>query len=308
MQPDDDEAAALEFASTHAVLLSEDLLHQQLWRWLDADAKAALRVVSKGTRSLVDGAVQVVASPSSGASAIDLASALLRWPAVRDLTLLNVSDAASLAPLSTASLARLTSLTVREEVTDTAWDIPAPSSSMAATLRVVNISDCYHLRSIDFVRSCVQLRCLWMPSCHSVTDLSPLEACSQTLEELWMAHSGGIVSLAPLAACTKLCKLDLRGCHSMLTNQVECLTCTQLADPATVKLEGLVHELLPSMPPSWQGAAARELGALAANGAQNQAEIAAAGAIPALERLLNSGPPFVRAAAALALRSLGAGA
>jgi hypothetical protein len=104
----------IEFASAHAVLLSEDLFCQQLWRWLDADAKAALRVVSKGMRSLVDGAVQVVASPSSGASANDLRSALLRWPAVRDLTLLNVIDTTDLSPLSTATIAGLTSLTVRE--------------------------------------------------------------------------------------------------------------------------------------------------------------------------------------------------
>ncbi|KAG1656424.1 hypothetical protein FOA52_009639 [Chlamydomonas sp. UWO 241] len=106
----------MEFASAHAVLLSEDLWHQQLWRWLDADATATLRVVSKDMRSLVDGAVQVVANPRSGASAIDLASALRRWPAVRDLTLFHVSDATDLAPLSTASLAGLTSLTVRQRV------------------------------------------------------------------------------------------------------------------------------------------------------------------------------------------------
>jgi hypothetical protein len=75
-----------------------------------------MRLVSKGMRSQVDAAVQVVASPSSGASTKDLASALLRWPAVRELTLLNVGDATTLAPLSTASLAGLTSLTVRQEV------------------------------------------------------------------------------------------------------------------------------------------------------------------------------------------------
>ncbi|KAG1679516.1 hypothetical protein FOA52_011117 [Chlamydomonas sp. UWO 241] len=101
---------ALEFASNHAVLLFEDL------RWLDADSKAALRLVCKGARSLVDGAVQVVASSSWGASANDLASALLRWPAIRELTLLNVSSATDLSPLTTATLSGLTSLTVRETV------------------------------------------------------------------------------------------------------------------------------------------------------------------------------------------------
>ncbi|KAG1668762.1 hypothetical protein FOA52_006015 [Chlamydomonas sp. UWO 241] len=65
-------------------------------------------------RSLVVVAVQVVASPGSGASANDLQSALLRWPHVVDLTLLNVGSASDLAPLSTATLAGLTSLTVRQ--------------------------------------------------------------------------------------------------------------------------------------------------------------------------------------------------
>jgi hypothetical protein len=61
-----DEAAALESASAHAVLFSEDRGASRMW--LDPDAKAALRVVGTGMRSLVDGAVEVV-SPGAGASA-----------------------------------------------------------------------------------------------------------------------------------------------------------------------------------------------------------------------------------------------
>ncbi|KAG1679521.1 hypothetical protein FOA52_011122 [Chlamydomonas sp. UWO 241] len=154
-----EEAAAIDSVSVHAVLLCEDLVRQQLWRWLDADSKTALRLVCKVMRSLVDGAVQVVASPSSGASAPDLAAALRRWPAVRDLTLLNVSGATDLSPLSTATLAGLTSLTVREELPHpgAAWDMPAPSLSVAATLRAIDISGCHKLRSIDFICNCVQV-------------------------------------------------------------------------------------------------------------------------------------------------------
>jgi hypothetical protein len=110
----EEDEAALESASAHAVLFSQDLWRQHLWRLLDPESKAALRLVSKGMRSQVDAAVEVVASPSHGASANQLRSALLRWPAVRELTLLNVRDAAALAPLSMASLAGLTSLTVRQ--------------------------------------------------------------------------------------------------------------------------------------------------------------------------------------------------
>jgi hypothetical protein len=58
------------------------------------------------------------------------------------------------------------------------------SSAVAAKLRVLDVSGCGNLRSIDVVRSCVKLRCLWMPGCFSVSDLSPLAACSETLEEL----------------------------------------------------------------------------------------------------------------------------
>jgi hypothetical protein len=107
------EAAAHASATSHAVLFSEDLLSQQLWRWLDIDSKRALRCVNKRMRSQVDGAVQVVVSPACGASPNELASALLRWPAVVDLTLINVGRASDLAPLSTASLAGLRSLAVR---------------------------------------------------------------------------------------------------------------------------------------------------------------------------------------------------
>jgi hypothetical protein len=138
------------------------------------------------------------------------------------------------------------------------------SSNVGATLLVLDISGCVMLRSIDVVLSCVQLRCLWMPGCVSVLDLSPLGGCSETLEELWMAGNGRVRSLAPLKVCTKLRKLDLRGCRSALLNQVEGLqvACSQLAAPSSVELEGLVHELQPSIPPGMQARAARVLAKL----------------------------------------------
>jgi hypothetical protein len=103
----------------HAVLLSPDLFGE-LFPWLDRTSKAALRCVSRAMRSQVDGSIKVVASPASGFSPDSLTAALVRWPAVRDLTLLAVTGAASwhaqasLQPLATASLAGLTSLTVRQ--------------------------------------------------------------------------------------------------------------------------------------------------------------------------------------------------
>jgi hypothetical protein len=100
-------------AAYHAVLMSPDLFGE-LFPWLDRASKAALRSVSVAMRSQVDGSIKVVASPASGCSADSLSAALVCWPAVRDLTLLAVSDASELQPLATSSLAGLTSLTVRQ--------------------------------------------------------------------------------------------------------------------------------------------------------------------------------------------------
>jgi hypothetical protein len=85
--------------------------------------------------------------------------------------------------------------------------MPVLSSTASATLQVLDVSGCQGLRSIDVVRSCVQLRCLWMPCRLTVSDLSPLAACSETLEELWMAENYDIHSLAPLKACTRRTRL-----------------------------------------------------------------------------------------------------
>jgi hypothetical protein len=184
------------------------------------------------------------------------------------------------------------------------------SSAVAAKLRVLDISGCRYLRSIDFVRSCVHLRCLWLPCCFKVSDLSPLAGCSETLEELWMAGSRSVKSLAPLKACTRIRKLDLRACDPELRNQVEDLrlACTQLADPASVKIEGLVHDLQPSIPPYMQANAATALMDVShAGGHEAKDAIAAAGTIPALVQLLASDSPAVRRQAAWALSHLARG-
>jgi hypothetical protein len=140
------------------------------------------------------------------------------------------------------------------------WDMPATlSSSVAAKLRVLDLSGCVDLRSIDIVRCCAQLRCLWMPGCLSVSDLLSLGVCSETLEELWMAGDDQVRSLDPLKACPRLRKLDLRGCLPALKAQVQDLqlSCPHLlAAPPSVEIEGLVHDLQPSIPPDMQEGAA----------------------------------------------------
>jgi hypothetical protein len=162
------------------------------------------------------------------------------------------------------------------------------SSSVAATLRTIDVGDCAGLHCMDFVGNCAQLRCLWMPGLSHVSDLSPLGARSETLEELWMAGNDQIDSLAALKACTKLRKLDLRFCDfdSDHVEDVQ-LACPLLADPESVEIEGLVHDLQPNIPAGIQEATAREVvdkiheGGLAA-----QTAIAAACAVPALVQLL----------------------
>ncbi|KAG1659809.1 hypothetical protein FOA52_002145 [Chlamydomonas sp. UWO 241] len=275
---------------------------------LDRASKVAMRCVSRTMRSLVDASIEALSSPASGFSPDALTAALVRWSGVHDLTLLKVSSTADLVPLATASLSGLTNLTVRQvpppdEDADLAALDMMFSSTVAATLRMIDVGDC-NLHSIDFVRSCVKLRCLWMPGCIRVSDLSPLAACSETLDELWMAASYAVVSLDPLRACTKLRKLDLRGCDEFeLHDQLETLqlTCTQLADPASVEVEGLVHELQPNIPPDTQEGAALVLGDLSVV-PEAQTAIAAAGAIPPLVRLLGRhSPADVHVAAACAL-------
>ncbi|KAG1659812.1 hypothetical protein FOA52_002149 [Chlamydomonas sp. UWO 241] len=279
-----------------AVLFSADLF-TALWPWLDRASKQALRCVNGAMRGQVDASIVVVTSPSSEFSAPQLIHALSKWPGVRDLTLLAVNDDEDLVPLGTSSLAGLTSLTLRQappphvgaEVA--ALDMTL-SNTVEATLHVIDISGCHTLSSLDFVGSCEQLRCLWMPGCVSVSELSPLAACSETLEELWMAADFRVRNLAPLKACTKLHKLDLRGCRPALRNQVEDLqlACTKLADPTSIELECLVHDLQPTIQPVIQANAAMALidmrdapGALTA--------IAAAGAITPLVQLLGHRTP-----------------
>ncbi|KAG1662175.1 hypothetical protein FOA52_006395 [Chlamydomonas sp. UWO 241] len=287
----------------HAVLFSP-YLAPKLLSSLDRARKVALRCVNKAMRSQVDASIKVVASPASGCSPDVLIAALVRWSGMRDLTLLAVRGADDLAPLATASLPGLTSLTVRErpapqdpgaDVTP-ALDMPAFSSSVAATLQVIDVGDCTQLSSINFIRRCVQLRSLWMPGCIGVSDLSPLAACSEMLEELWMSGADSVVSLAALKFCIRLRKLDLRDCNFDFSDQA---TIT-----AAGAIPGLAQLLGPDSPADVQAQAALALGCLAADHAQNQATITAAGAIPALTRLRGAEFLFVRAAATEALRNL----
>ncbi|KAG1675855.1 hypothetical protein FOA52_001512 [Chlamydomonas sp. UWO 241] len=301
------EAAAHATASAHAVFFS--LYHWlELWPWLDRDSKAALRGVSISMRRQVDGSIQVVASPASDFSPDALTSVLLRWPRTTYLTLLNMRGADDLAPLATTTaLARFTSLTVRQAPRASVgvarhWDMLATTlgSSVAATLRVIDLSGCINLGSIDVVRSCAQLRCLWMPGCVCVSDLSPLGACSETLEELWMSRNLALRSLAPLQACLPALNAQVPDLQ---------LSCTQLAAPSSVEVEGLVHDLQTSLLIGMQAYAAQVLAHMLFKEGRLEAHDAfvAAGGIPALVKLLAADVPArVQLEATFALRNLAA--
>ncbi|KAG1671133.1 hypothetical protein FOA52_005385 [Chlamydomonas sp. UWO 241] len=159
----EDAVTDAEAASAHMVIFSEDLFSEAVWPKLDRASKAALRGVCVAMRKLVDGSIKVVSSPASGASAGELARALVRWPRVKDLTLLGVRGGSSLQALSTATLPGLESLTVREAPrvayeSVPAWRMSELSSRVAAALRCIDVSGCSGLTSINAVRSCGQLR------------------------------------------------------------------------------------------------------------------------------------------------------
>jgi hypothetical protein len=231
-------------------------------------------------------------------------TALSQWPGVRDLTLLNVSTVVDLyASLARASLSGLKSLTFREAPVPAciSWGLWL-GSRVAATIEEIDVSYCAHLDSICAVSDCVKLRCLRMPGV-GVVDLSPLAACSETLEELWMADAHKDTSLVPLKACIGLRKLDVRDCAPSLHNQVADLQLA-LADPASVTIEGLVHELQPNIPPDVTMEAADALRELGKQSSDNKVAIFAAGAFPPIVLLLSDVSEDVQFSAARALRSL----
>ncbi|KAG1663328.1 hypothetical protein FOA52_004089 [Chlamydomonas sp. UWO 241] len=144
-----DEAAAAT-ALYHAVLLSLDLW-LVVFPCLDRGSKVALRGVCAALRRQVDGAIQVLTSHAAGFTPHELAAVLVRWPAVKDLTLVLAvgSSASDLAPLATTTLAGLKSLAVRQAYPDEfgagehlpALDM-ALSSSVGASLPVLDQRMC----------------------------------------------------------------------------------------------------------------------------------------------------------------------
>ncbi|KAG1669967.1 hypothetical protein FOA52_016228 [Chlamydomonas sp. UWO 241] len=109
-------------------------------------------------RNQVDGAVQVVVGPRLGANANQLRSVLLRWPGVRDLTLLDVGSASSLAPLSTASLAGLTTLTVRELLgPGSSADVKVAAALALASLSVSHAQNQAAIATAGAIPALVQL-------------------------------------------------------------------------------------------------------------------------------------------------------
>ncbi|KAG1664771.1 hypothetical protein FOA52_013623 [Chlamydomonas sp. UWO 241] len=206
----EEEAAAHATAVAHSVLFSPDQWPQQLLPWMDRASKRALRTTSVAMRRQVDTCIVMM-------------------------------------PLTTTTLAGLESLALGQASIRV---LPMFSSSVSATLQVIDLSWCESLRSIAAVRGCAQLGCLRIFHCFSRSDLSPLAGCNQ-LEKLWMAAAVKVTSLAPLKACPGIRKLDLRGCSRGLHDQVEDLklSCTQLTHPLLVELEGQAPELQPYLSP-----------------------------------------------------------
>ncbi|KAG1678302.1 hypothetical protein FOA52_013923 [Chlamydomonas sp. UWO 241] len=279
-----------------AVLLSNDLF-SAVWVWIsDQDSKRSLRAANQAMRMQVDGAVVELTVPTDADPGEFRQALEVRWPGVKHLVMHITGDGSgldSLAVATTSSLRRMEQLSVRQVVI---WGgggshpLPAFSSNVAATLKVLDIRYCSLFSNIDSVRICAQLTRIQM-DCTNISDLTPLASCTH-LEEVWLAGCYGVRGLAPLMSCPRLRKLDVDACRTEVRNtQFEDLkaACTQLQDPSSMLLEGLVHDLDAGIPNNAQCEAAEALAVFADDGAQNQATIAAAGAIPRLVKLLGPG-------------------
>ncbi|KAG1676912.1 hypothetical protein FOA52_014788 [Chlamydomonas sp. UWO 241] len=199
----DDETLRHTEAVTQGVLCSRDLFFYRSWPLLDPRSRAELGSISHALRAQVYDCFEAITSPQSGFTAHELKSILSKSHDIRGLTLLNVGvDSVAL----TAILQHLTSLTIRQTQAPHAgvWGGLEFSVPLAARLQMIDLSGCVSLSSIDALRSCVKLRCLRMPGCDSVSDLSPLSACSGTLEELNISCCSGLSSIGALRSCLGL--------------------------------------------------------------------------------------------------------
>lgn len=251
------EAERVMTDAVQKVLFSPDL-YSQLWQWLPADSKEAMRQVSVAMRDQVDASVTRV-TIRTPFTACDLSRALTTWKGVNTLFLDDMRDMRALAPLATAQPKKLRSITIHE-VGGLLWPWTLQlGPNLAAQLEVIDVSFCPNLIAIDSVRACVQLRCMRVAWCRPplslrMLSLEPLATCT-ALEEVWMAHTI-VETLDPLRTCVRLRSLDLDGSGSGilggilgdedLADQVANLraACPQLADPATVQLDGLVQDLM----------------------------------------------------------------
>ncbi|KAG1679535.1 hypothetical protein FOA52_011137 [Chlamydomonas sp. UWO 241] len=196
-----------------------------------------------------------------------------------------MAGATDLSPLSTASLAGLTSLTVRQRVPRLGtWDMPAPSSSVAATLRPDS--------SVGVQQAAARaLGAL-------ITEL-PL---ARTFVRTTIAAAGAIPALA------KLLESASPGVQQAATSALLNLAFKHPSNQTAIGAAGAIPLLVKLLGPDTSSyvkdAAVGALRNLCIRHADNRDAFIAAGAMPALEQLLETGSPALQESAEIALDCL----
>ncbi|KAG1664740.1 hypothetical protein FOA52_004748 [Chlamydomonas sp. UWO 241] len=226
---DQEEAASVE--AIQAVQLTSDLfgiLFQQLGALrnsprpvpcrrdlgFNSSAAAALRLVSRGMRDLVDSVVPRLSVPVHKGTGISLESGLLRFAAVlRVLTLYmeHLGDLSEIRDLASVELPCLEKLHFQGPISDSmAWKMPVIHPATAARLREVRLSF-GDLRDIEAIGCCQALRLLSLPRCNELCDLGCLRSCRQ-LQRLHLFECYELVDLGDLRKCSNLTAFSICEC------------------------------------------------------------------------------------------------
>ncbi|KAG1661490.1 hypothetical protein FOA52_010205 [Chlamydomonas sp. UWO 241] len=226
-----EEAASTE--AVQAVLLTGDLFGV-VWQHLhalrespppelfthdfgfDRSAAAALRLVSRGMRDLVDSVVAQLAVPRRNGTGVSLESCLPRFAAsLRDLTLQmqQFGDLRELCDLSSLELPHLEKLDLRGPTKEDSavWDFPALSHVAAAKLQELRLSGA-SLQSMEAIGSCQALRLLSLQCCNKLRDLGCLRSCGQ-LQRLHLFECHELADLGDLRDCSNLTAFSMFECR-----------------------------------------------------------------------------------------------
>ncbi|KAG1664743.1 hypothetical protein FOA52_004751 [Chlamydomonas sp. UWO 241] len=180
----------------------------------DRSASAALRLVSRGMRELIDSVVPQLAVPVHKGTGISLESGLPRFAAsLLDLTgyMEHLGDPSEVRDLASVELPCLDKLKlVGSTLISLAWKMPVLHPGTAARLREVRLSF-GDLRDIEAIGCCQALRLLSLPRCNELRDLGCLRSCRQ-MQRLHLYECYELVNLGDLRKCSNLTAFSISEC------------------------------------------------------------------------------------------------